>query len=336
MVQAALTPNVLKACSNDELAHLLSAKLLPRLEQCQRSLHHYLAHQRKKFPRFYFVANDALVHVLSNVTEPRAIVAECCECFNNTFSSIEFDELAFKQKGTNAILSIASATETLAFGEPFVIGADEPVHEWLARFEECITATLKQQMTDAFKAGAELSDKQRFDWIFDFAAQIVLTTVETSWTEETELALINVASGSQDAMPAHLEKRQERLLEMVELARQDLTAAQRVTVVSLITADVHARDVVARLVEQEVQSKTDFAWAQQLRSLVTIAYLSTGHPLPAALLPPVNATAETERREASVAISAFYTRCDSIVRPPSVVHSLCGLLLFFFCLLFFF
>ena len=265
MVQAALTPNVLKACSNDELAHLLSAKLLPRLEQCQRSLHHYLAHQRKKFPRFYFVANDALVHVLSNVTEPRAIVAECCECFNNTFSSIEFDELAFKQKGTNAILSIASATETLAFGEPFVIGADEPVHEWLARFEECITATLKQQMTDAFKAGAELSDKQRFDWIFDFAAQIVLTTVETSWTEETELALINVASGSQDAMPAHLEKRQERLLEMVELARQDLTAAQRVTVVSLITADVHARDVVARLVEQEVQSKTDFAWAQQLR-----------------------------------------------------------------------
>ena len=78
------------------------------------------------------------------------------------------------------------------------------------------------------------------------------------------------------------------------------------------------------------------SWAQQLRSLVTIAYLSTGHPLPAALLPPVNATAETERREASVAISAFYTRCDSIVRPPSVVHSLCGLLLFFFCLLFFF
>ena len=266
MEQAAQTPNVLKACSNHELSHLLGEKLLPRLERCQASLHNYLAHQRKNFPRFYFVSNDALVRVLSNAKEPRAIVAECCECFYDTFVAIEFDELAYTERGANEILSISSATETMRFEEPFVIDPKESVEAWLTRFEAQISRTLRDAMTSALKSGAEIAEKQRFDWVFDIPAQIVLTTLATAVTEETELALDNVEGGDgAHALHAHLGKRQDRVHEMVEIARQKLTTVQRTAVVNMITSDVHARDVVARLVEKNVKSKQDFAWAQQLR-----------------------------------------------------------------------
>jgi dynein heavy chain len=49
------------------------------------------------------------------------------------------------------------------------------------------------------------------------------------------------------------------------LVRGKLTKLQSITMGALITIDVHAKDVIALLVEQNISDSNAFEWIQQLR-----------------------------------------------------------------------
>lgn len=50
-----------------------------------------------------------------------------------------------------------------------------------------------------------------------------------------------------------------------ELVRGDLTKLERMVLSALIVIEVHARDVLARMLEEQVDSVNDFEWISQLR-----------------------------------------------------------------------
>ena len=52
---------------------------------------------------------------------------------------------------------------------------------------------------------------------------------------------------------------------MVDIVRGDLTFLQRTLMGALIVLDVHGRDVVTGLKNDDVQNITDFSWTKQLR-----------------------------------------------------------------------
>ena len=56
-----------------------------------------------------------------------------------------------------------------------------------------------------------------------------------------------------------------RLSALTDLVLGELAEADRSKVISLITMDVHSRDVVERMVNQKVEGPSAFAWQQQLR-----------------------------------------------------------------------
>ena len=47
--------------------------------------------------------------------------------------------------------------------------------------------------------------------------------------------------------------------------RSGLDSIKHKIIVALITLDVHARDIIDNLVEEQVSSTQDFNWLQQLR-----------------------------------------------------------------------
>ena len=56
-----------------------------------------------------------------------------------------------------------------------------------------------------------------------------------------------------------------QLSELTRLIRGQLNKLQRLTLVALITQDVHARDIIDQMKNQSVMSIYEFAWQQQLR-----------------------------------------------------------------------
>ena len=56
-----------------------------------------------------------------------------------------------------------------------------------------------------------------------------------------------------------------RLSALIQLVLGDLKSDDRTKIISLITMDVHSRDVVDRLVTQKTEGPGAFAWQQQLR-----------------------------------------------------------------------
>ena len=68
-------------------------------------------------------------------------------------------------------------------------------------------------------------------------------------------------------MPQFLEKLKAELGVVVELVRTGLSPRARNTLRSLLTVDVHSRDVIEKLVRASVTHPADFSWLSQMRSL---------------------------------------------------------------------
>jgi dynein heavy chain len=61
------------------------------------------------------------------------------------------------------------------------------------------------------------------------------------------------------------ERQVAQLSELIELINGDLSANDRKKLITLCTIDVHARDVVQRLIDERVDSASAFQWQSQLR-----------------------------------------------------------------------
>lgn len=99
-------------------------------------------------------------------------------------------------------------------------------------------------------------------WMQRWAGMCVLNGSQMHWTQEMEeLFLTEGVKG-----PVLMYERQlAQLADMTVLVRGHLSDAARVTVGALTVIDVHARDVIAKLVEDVVETKDNFGWTSQLR-----------------------------------------------------------------------
>ena len=61
------------------------------------------------------------------------------------------------------------------------------------------------------------------------------------------------------------EKQVTQLSELIDIINGELTKNDRKKLITLCTIDVHARDVVQRLIDERVESVTCFQWQSQLR-----------------------------------------------------------------------
>jgi dynein heavy chain len=82
------------------------------------------------------------------------------------------------------------------------------------------------------------------------------------WTADVEKAMTE--QGLKGVMK-YSEMLNSQLMDTVNLVQQKLSKLQRMTLGALIVIDVHAQEVVQRLVADKIDDVNAFEWIQQLR-----------------------------------------------------------------------
>jgi len=270
MANAKNTPNVIEACSTDNRSERLQA-LNTGLSMCEKSLFQYLETKRKSFPRFYFLSNAALLDLLSFGHDPQAVQKHLGDCFDN-IAKLEFTT---EPHPTDASLPPVPTKTAIGMyskeGEEYVPLASDfacqgAVEEWLNRLVTAMKSTLMEILSKAkFTADHWEVDKPRQRWLFDYPAQIALTASQIIWTEEVNSQFEAFGDGNEQAMKEYSKTLAARLEALISLVLGELNARDRIKIITLITVDVHNRDVVQKLIDTKTQDYSAFAWQSQMR-----------------------------------------------------------------------
>lgn len=253
MGEAKDIPNVVQATNKAGLFDQLES-MQDRLTLCEKSLAEYLETKRLAFPRFYFVSSTDLLDILSNGNNPQIIATHLAKLFDNT------TDLKFKGEEKIALGMFSSEREYVDFEEE--CDCSGQVEVWLNRVMEAMRAAIRHYLSDAV---VTYEEKAREKWLFDYAAQVALTTTQIWWTTEVGIAFARLEEGYENAMKDYSKKQIQQLNNLITLLLGDLSKGDRQKIMTICTIDVHARDVILGLIAQKIDNAGAFIWQRQLR-----------------------------------------------------------------------
>lgn len=96
-------------------------------------------------------------------------------------------------------------------------------------------------------------------------AQISILVGAVNYVAEVEVAFDRLAAGERNAMKEYNELQVKQLSDLIILTRTDLCKEDRTKVMTQITMDAHARDVIQRILVEKVSSKSAFQWQSQMK-----------------------------------------------------------------------
>ena len=174
-------------------------------------------------------------------------------------------EFTFGRAGGGAAVTALTSSE----GESFALREPVPVdgaavEVWMLRAEAAMRTTLHAMTKEGVFSYAHAP---RLAWVESVLGMVGLVGAQIWWTWETEDALRLVRSGARkSALREHAARLSQQLLALVAKVREPLPRTTRLKVNTLLTVDVHARDIVDGLVRASVTEASDFAWESQLRA----------------------------------------------------------------------
>jgi dynein heavy chain len=243
-------PKAIDFCDNEKLLKTFcDSEIL--LDEVQKGLSDYLETKRSHFARFYFLSNDELLSIVSESKDVKLVQPHLKKCFEgidkvNFMPDLKIDKMVSPEDETVILSTIVNPV-------------NKNVEHWMLELEGVMRVTIR----DVMKASIEDYTKTpRPKWMQKWPGMCVLNGSQMHWT--TEMEQLFAAEGIKG--PATMFDRQvAQLADMTVLVRGPLSKSARVTVGALTVIDVHAREVIRKLVEENVETKDNFAWTSQLR-----------------------------------------------------------------------
>lgn len=132
----------------------------------------------------------------------------------------------------------------------------------------------------------KIRERSRVDWILAYQGMICLAANAVWWTAQVEEVFTKVANGQRSAMKDYLNQQNKQIDDLVITGiadpvitvgtlcqfcffffqvRADLSRNDRMKFKTIITIDVHARDIIEQFVRDNVLDAEEFAWESQIR-----------------------------------------------------------------------
>nr|CAD7401407.1 unnamed protein product [Timema cristinae] len=122
--------------------------------------------------------------------------------------------------------------------------------------EENMRNTLRSTLGKSLE---DLKTKERKDWVLKWPGQLVIAGSQTEWTAHVEQGIL------EEKLPEYYNTMLEQLDDLRGLVKGPLERVERQVLSALIVIEVHARDVLANLLKENVKNINDFEWISQLR-----------------------------------------------------------------------
>ena len=252
--------SVVGICCADGREELL-ARLNAGIELCEKSLNDYLDQKKKIFPRFYFVSNQALLDILSNGNRPLKIAQYLGDCFDG-IKTLDFSKDLTDGKIVCGIFS--KDGEYVPFHDDLVL--EGAVEQYLLSLEKHMRCQLRDILESARMSSDNWElDKPREIWLQDYCAQLALVASQIVWTEETARAFDELEGGAENVMKDYKRVCDDRIEKLIKQVQQPLSSDLRNKIITIITIDVHARDVIDKFVQLKLTDSSAFQWQSQLR-----------------------------------------------------------------------
>jgi dynein heavy chain len=263
MTKAHDLTNVVECCQNEYIKNMLPT-MFADLEKCQKALDGYLEAKRGKFPRFYFVSNPALLLILSQGSDKEAVQ----DAFPKIFDSV--DRVEFAGNNIVALRGLGGGyggkmdMEEIALSKP--VAAKGNIEDWLYTL-------LKEMMTsvhDIVRASAgEYESLPLGEFIAKYCGQVALMGIQFLWTNDVQEAL-NRSKNDKNAMASAYKNQSRVLSDLSMMTTTEIpTKMERTKIETLVTIQVHQKDVMEELLklykEKKLKDASDFEWQKQLR-----------------------------------------------------------------------
>ncbi|XP_053403793.1 dynein axonemal heavy chain 2-like isoform X2 [Mercenaria mercenaria] len=259
--------NALRGTHHEGMLEQLNSMNL-KLEEIQKSLDMYLETKRQIFPRFYFLSNDDLLEILGQSKNPEAVQPHLKKCFDN-IKTLKMAKTRPETtlQGMNMKWEAAGMSSTEGEYVEFikVVLLDGPVEAWLCDVEKNMRFTLKKRLPECRNA-LKKSLTKRDKWIKEWPGQLCITASQIQWTQDVTRALATTKErGDKRALKTMKKKQISMLNKFSEAIRGNLTKIQRLKIVALVTIEVHARDIIDKLIKSGCSDQYAFEWLSQLR-----------------------------------------------------------------------
>uniref|UniRef100_A0A3B3BCU5 Dynein heavy chain hydrolytic ATP-binding dynein motor region domain-containing protein n=1 Tax=Oryzias melastigma TaxID=30732 RepID=A0A3B3BCU5_ORYME len=123
-------------------------------------------------------------------------------------------------------------------------------------------STVRHEMSKAVK---NCQEKPREQWLFEYPAQVALTCSQIWWTADVTYALSSIEKGYGNSLKKFYKTQVTQLETLISMLIGQLTPGDRQKIMTICTIDVHARDVVDKMISQKVSNSQAFSWVSQLR-----------------------------------------------------------------------
>ena len=250
MKAAQKKPKAIEFCNDAKLlAKLQESNNL--LDQVSKGLSDYLEAKRAGYSRFYFLADEELLEILSETKDPLAVQPHLRKCFE------ALDEVKFEDDLTITAM-ISPEKEVIQFVSP-VDPKGKNIETWMGLLTTQMRVSVREQMLQGIK---EYFEVPRTEWMQKWPGMVVINGSQVHWTRETELAML---SKGNEGVREYYDTCVSQLNDMVFLIRGKLSKLARKSVGALAVVDVHARDVMLKMADAGVSAPTDFDWISQMR-----------------------------------------------------------------------
>lgn len=199
-----------------------------------------------------------MIEILAKTKDPTRVQPHLSKCFE------AIERVIFDNQG-RIITMISPEGETVKFFKPVTPDEGEfkgNVEKWMKDME----IKMKKTMRDlTYEAQIDYSKQSEYiEWVKKWPSMCIICVDQYKWTSGTERALQDLTIDKKSLIK-YKDSLNDNLLYIVEIVKGKLTNEERKKVGSLITLKVHDKDLVEKLIKNNIMDEFEFEWKANLR-----------------------------------------------------------------------